>query len=183
MEQKTQFLTGHYIGHDILVRLDEVQPFAQIEDIPEEIYDQIFKELLDCEDGDIDRTVRIGDDEFVRVKGSWEITVHPENLSERIEDMRKAALRYVIRTLEPGSEFQWPDENELIEWNSESGGVHEGEVESVMHKNEGNVQVWLFDNNDQCMKEVNLSDFTTDGLIRIAQCVHAGKGNITTVNQ
>ena len=115
----------------------------------------------------------VGDDEFVRVKGSWKITVHPENLSERIEDMRKAALEYVIRTIEPGSEFEWPDKNELIEWNSESGGVHEGEVESVMHKNEGNVQVWLFDNNDLCMKEVSLADFTTDGLIRIAQCVYS----------
>lgn len=177
MTQETQFLTGQYMGHDILVRLIEVQPFAQIEDIPEEIYDQIFKELLSTEDGEIDRTVMVAEEEFVRVKGSWKITVHPQNLSERIEDMRKAALEYVIRALKPGSEFQWPDEGELIEWNSESGGVHEGEVESVMHKNEDNIQVRLFDNNDLCMKEVNLSDFTTDSLIRIAQCVHAEKEN------
>lgn len=171
------------MGHDILVRLDEVRPFVQIDEIPEEIYDQILKELLYSEDGDIDRSIMVREEEFVRVKGSWGITIHPENLSERIEDMRKAALEYVIRTIKPGSEFEWPDETELIEWNSGSGGVHEGEVESVTQKNEGNVQVRLFDNDDQCMKEVNLSDFTTDGLIRIAQCIHAGKGNSMIVNQ
>lgn len=165
------------MGHDIVVNLDDVKPFVQFEEIPDEIYDQIFKELLSTEDGEVDRTVMVAEEEFVRVKGSWKITVHPQNLSERIEDMRKAALEYVIRALKPGSEFRWPDEGELIEWNSESGGVHEGEVESVMHKNEGNIQVIIFDNYDMCDKEVNLSNFTTDSLIRIAQCVHAEKEN------
>lgn len=175
MKQKAQFLTGYYMGHDILVRLDDVQPFAQFEDIPDEIYDQIFRELLHSEDGVIYRTVMVKEEESIRVKGSWEITVHPQNLAERIEDMRKAALKYIIRALEPGPEFEWPDEAELIEWNSESGGVHEGEISSVLHKDEGNIQVRLYDDDDQCMKEVNLADFTTDGLIRIAQCIHFEK--------
>lgn len=177
MEKETLSLTGHYMGHDILVRLHDVEPFAELDEIPEEIYDQIFRELLYAEEGEIDRTVMATEEVFVRVKGSWRITIHPENLEERIGDIRKAALEYVLRAIAPGSTFDWPDEGELIEWNSESGGVHEGEVESVMHKNEGNVQVWLFDNNDQCMKEVNLADFTTDGLIRIAQCTHSEMGN------
>lgn len=177
MDQNTQIITGHTMGHDIVVNLDDVKPFVQFEEIPDEIYDQIFKELLSTEDGEIDRTVMVAEEEFVRVKGSWKITVHPQNLSERIEDMRKAAQEYVIRALMPGSELNWPDEGELIEWNSESGGVHEGEVYSVMHKNEGNIQVIVFDNEDMCDKEVNLSNFTTDGLIRIAQRIHSEKEN------
>lgn len=177
MEKKPQLLTGHYMGHDILVRLDEVQPPVELDAIPEEIYDQIFRELLYAEDGEIDRTVMAAEEVFVRVKGSWTITIHPENLAERIGDARKAALEYVLRAMAPGSTFDWPDEGELIEWNSESGGVREGEVSSVVHKNEGNVQVCVYDNDDMCDKEINLSNFTTDGLIRIAQCVHTGMGN------
>lgn len=171
MKQKPQYLCGMNVGHDIEVRIDHVEPFRELSEIPEEVHDRIFREIMDAEDGEVDCTAMVEEDVFVRIKGRWKITVSPDHLSQRLEAIRTAALEYVIRTIKPNSIFDWPEENELIEWNSESGGCREGVVSFVVHKNEGNILVSIYDNEDMCDKAVSVSSLTTDALIRLAQCV------------
>lgn len=175
MKQKPQFIYGRETGHDIELRVDEITPYAEITDIPDEIQEQIFRELLDSEDGEVDRTVMVGEDNLCRVKGHWKTTVHPQNLQGKLEAIQTAAKDYITKAIEPGSHFDWPDKDTRVEWIPDSGGIREGNVHTIIHRDKGDFWVGVEDCDNCTNKIVKLSDFNTDSLIYIATTLQTEK--------
>lgn len=175
MEQKPQYVDGSYMGHDIEVRIDNVQPYFELSEIPGELYEQILKELLDVTGGDIDRSVMVEEGIHIRIKGHWRTTIFPENLQGRLDEINKAAIEYITGAIKPLSAFDWPEENLRVEWNTDSCGVRDGEISFVVHREPGDVLVGVYDLTDLCNKAVKLSDMTSDSLITIAEGIYNEK--------
>lgn len=175
MNQKPQYVDGSYMGHDIEVRIDEVLPFTELSEVPGDVFSQILRELLYTQDGVIDMDTMIDEHHPVHIKGSWRVTIFPENLETRLNEITKAALEYIINSIQPVSMIDWPDKDTRVEWVPDSGGIREGTIHTIVHKDKGDIRVGVEDCDDYTNKVVKLSDFNVDSLIYIATTLRTDK--------